>query len=402
MKVFLWVVLSAVAICLSHVLGYEAVLIRLIMVFCLSMLVQVLTGTLVAGLQGLQQMRRTAVAAAAGVIISNGLGLIVLIRRDSLVFYAVAITVGLVIPLVANALKVWPHVRGHTQVDFGICKRIARGGLPFLMSAAILLIYGSIDLPILESLAGPTTVGWYSVAYRWVGLPAFFAVIVGTAVLPSMSSSFEVSSEALASQANKAIRLVFLVGAPIATGTILVAHDAFRLLYPGTGFDHAAPVMQILALHLPVVAVTVIVGSALAASDRQNKWVLVGAAAAVLNIGLNFIAIPWSIRAFQNGAIGAAIVTVCTESLVLGGAIFLRPPGVLDGATARSLLRCALACLIMIPAVLAVDSEGLPIKVVVGALTFLIASIALRVVTLDDLRQGFAKGFRSTGRTVRP
>jgi len=391
MKLLLCAVLGATAFGLAHVLGYHGVLMQLILVFCLSMLIQVLTGTFIAGLQGMQDMRRTAVAAAVGVVVSNGLGLLVLDRHGSLVLFAALMTLGLLIPLLANALKLWPHLRVNMRLDFGMWKQIARGGLPFLASAAILMIYGSIDLPILESLAGTTTVGWYALAYRWVGLPAFFAAIVGTAVFPAMSSRFESASTAFVAQGNKAIRLVFLVGAPIATGTILVAGDALRSLYPGSGFDHAVPVMQILSLHLPIVAITIILSATVVASDGQNKLAVVGCAAAVLNISLNFLVIPWSIHAFQNGAIGAAIVTVATECLVLGGALYLRPAGVLDGATAKSMLRCIIACLIMVPSVLALHEAALPLKVAVGALTFVAAGAALRIVSRDDLREGFGR-----------
>ncbi len=400
MKVLLAITLTAIALALAFALGYDGELIRLIGVFCISMTMVVLSNTIIAGLQGMQQMGRTAAAAAAKETASNGLGILVLVRHGSLVLFAMALTAGALIPLVGNATKFWPHLRRGMQIDFDLWKRIVRGGLPFLMWSAILLVYGSIDLPILESLAGSTTVGWYTVAYRWVGLPAFFAAIVGTAILPSLSSRHELVSHDFADQANKAIRLVFFVGAPIATGIVLVAGDLLRLLYPNSGFSHAVPVMQILALHLPLVTVTMMIGTALIASDRQNKWVLVGCTAAALNLGINFIAIPWSIRLFDNGAIGASVVTVLTECLMLGGAIYLRPAGVLDLATAKSLLRIAIASLLMVPPVLALHSAGLPAKVAVGALTFAAASLVLRVVTLDELRGGFAGSFRSRGRTV--
>jgi O-antigen/teichoic acid export membrane protein len=401
MKVVLSTSLAGAAIGLGWLFGYRGELLRLIAVFCVSMMMMVLASTIIAGLQGLQRMGRVAAAAAAQEIVSNGLGLIVLVRHGSLVLYAMALTAGALIPLVANATKFWPHLRNGMQLDFDLWKRIARGGLPFLMWSAILMVYGSIDLPILESLAGSTTVGWYSVAYRWVGLPAFFASIVGTAVLPSLSSRYESISHTFAVQANQAIRLVFFVGAPIATGITLIAGDMLRLLYPNSGFSrNAIPVMQILALHLPLVTVTMIVGTALIASDRQNRWVLVGCTAAVLNLGLNFVAIPLSIRVFHNGAIGAATVTVLTECLMLAGAVYLRPAGVLDRATAKSLLRCALACFIMIPPVLAVHNAALPIKIGVGAVTFAVASFLLRVVTVEEVRGGLSQSFRSAGRTA--
>ncbi len=400
MKLLLTAVLSTMAVSLGYFLGYRGDLLKLVAIFCVLMTVSVLSNTFVAGLQGLQRMGRSAAAAAAQEVVSNGLALLVLVRHGSLVLYGIALSTGSLVPLVSNALKFWPHLRAGMHIDFDLWKRIVLGGLPFLTWGAILMIYGSIDLPILESLAGSQQVGWYTLAYRWVGLPAFFAAIVGTAILPSLSARFESATFKFSSQANTAIRLVFFVGAPIATGIILIAKDVLRILYPNSGFSHAVPVMQILSLHLPLVTVTMMLGTALIASDRQNKWMLVGCTAAALNIGINFIAIPWSMRLFDNGAIGASVVTVLTECLMLGGAIYLRPAGVLDLATAKSLLRIAIASLAMVPPVLALHSAGLPAKVAVGALTFAAASLVLRVVTLDELRGGFAGSFRSRGRTV--
>lgn len=127
MKVLMSGVLTAAALGLASTLGYEPALMRLIIVFCVSMLLQVLTGTIAAGLIGLELMRRTATAAAAGVIVSNGLGLLILVRHGSLVVYGIAMTVGAVVPLVMNAAKLWPYMRAELTLDFGLWKRIALG-----------------------------------------------------------------------------------------------------------------------------------------------------------------------------------------------------------------------------------------------------------------------------------
>jgi hypothetical protein len=105
-------------------------------------------------------------------------------------------------------------------------------------------------------------------------------------------------------------------------------------------------------------------------------------------------------RMFDNGAIGAAVITVFTECVILAGSIYLRPAGVLDAAAWKSLLRCTLACLAMVPPVLVVGSAPLAVKVAVGVVTYVAASLVLRSVTIDEVRTGFTQGFRSAGRAA--
>jgi O-antigen/teichoic acid export membrane protein len=75
--------------------------------------------------------------------------------------------------------------------------------------------------------------------------------------------------------------------------------------------------MVILAQHPPIVSITIVLGAAIAASDRQKAWLLVGVVAVIVNIGLNLAAIPWTVHRYHNGAIGAATITVVTEMAIM-------------------------------------------------------------------------------------
>ena len=63
------------------------------------------------------------------------------------------------------------------------------GGLPFLAWAAILFVYGSVDVVMLRPLTGSATVGWYTLALKWYALPVLIAGIVVIALLPALSAS---------------------------------------------------------------------------------------------------------------------------------------------------------------------------------------------------------------------
>ncbi len=101
-------------------------------------------------------------------------------------------------------------------------------------------------------------------------------------------------------------------------------------------------------------------------------------------------------RAFDNGAIGAAVITVTTELFMFVGALAIRPRGVMDRATVSYAGRCVVATVVMIPAILAVSATVLPVKVAVGVVTYGLASLALGTVSLDGFRVGADGRFAPT------
>ena len=405
LKLYLCGLLSAVAIALAYVLGpvfdYGQETKVLIAVMCIGMTFAVVNDALLAGLQGLERMARAAAWAAIGHYVGTGLGLFIVLTSRSLFSYAIALTLISVVPAIANAYSMWPHLRHAGPVSFGLWKQIARGGLPFLVWASFLLIYGTIDIPLLQALSNEETVGWYTTAYRWVSTPVFIASVVLTAYLPSLSTDAHNNPAKFAARTNGALRVVFMVTAPLAIGAALVAGDAISLAYEAD-FQRAVPVLQILAIHIPFAAMSMVLGMALIASDRQKRWVVVGGLAALTNPLFNLVAIPFAVRTYQNGALGAAVITVVTELLMIAGALYLRPPGVLDRATARFIVRCAVAAGLMVPAVVLTSSiprleahvgsgllvavVGLCAEVAVGIVVYVVASIALRTISLDEVR----------------
>ncbi|MGZ4699684.1 MAG: flippase [Ilumatobacteraceae bacterium] len=379
-------VLSTGAIVLAHILGYSGEVTSLIVVFCVMMIITTLDQQTAAAFQGLQRMGGLAFWAAVQETVATALGVFVLVRGWGVVWLAVVTAVSFFVQFVANAWRARPLLRLGVHIDLRLWRAMVRGGLPYLFNGAILVIYGTIDIPILERLAGTETVAWYAIAYQWVSVPAFFGGIVVTALLPSLAARGRTVTPEFAAQANKALRLVFAVGAPVATGIALVSSDALHLLYGGR-FGKAVPIMQVLASHVPIVGVTMVLGTVLVAVDRQRAWLMVGIVAAVFNVSANLILIPWAVHRYDNGAIGAALVTVLTEVLVMFGAILLRPPGVLDRSTASFCGRAALSALLMLPAVLAIGHSWVGLKVLVGVIVFSLCAFVFRVGRPSDLRQ---------------
>jgi O-antigen/teichoic acid export membrane protein len=390
MKLCLSTVLAVLAISLSYVLGYSTQVRAIIAVGCIGMIVVTLNDALTAGLQGLERMARPAAWGVVQQYVTTGFGILVLLTGRGLILYAITLSCFGFISLVPNIRYLWPELSGHLRIDLSLWKTVTLGGLPFATWAAVSLIYGSIDILMLEAMTNDATVGWYGVAWAWVGFPAFFSSIVVTVFLPSLSHRGTSDSPEFALLANKALRLVMFVGAPAAAGIALVARPMLDLFYP-PDYQHAVPLLRILALHIPFVAMDMILGIALVARDRQKQWLVVGCVAAVFNPLINLGLIPLTTNVFSNGAIGAAVATVATEGFMMAWAIRLRPQGVLDRSTGRYLARCLLAAALILPVGLLIGDRHLVAQVAMGVLTYGVASLALRTTSVGEVRYGIRR-----------
>jgi O-antigen/teichoic acid export membrane protein len=400
LKFVLSAVLTAFALGASWALGYPTRTVALVAVACILMLTNVINDTFAAALQGLEQMGQMALWRVLQTYVAVGASLFVLLSGHGIVAYAVVAPICAVVPLVANGWHLWPHVRQALGIDTRIWRELTVGGMPFMAWSAILVLYGTIDIPLLRALAGDAAVGSYSLAYAWVGMPAGFSSIVTSAIMPSLSANAaRQSMTEFARLANRAITLVVFVAFPASLGIALVAPDVFRLLHYRAGFEHAVPLIQILAIHIPIVGLDMVLGTVLFAVDRQNKWILVGAAAALLNPLLNVVAIPFAVRRIGSGGVGAAGVTVVTELFMLGFALVIRPRGVMDRGTVSFVARCGAATVAMVPVLLALGHAPLPVKVVSGALAYGVASVVAGTVSPTAL-SGWRRGQFAPGRLL--
>ncbi len=385
MNILLMLLLFSSAIAILWRAGYPRESCVLVVVVCVGMGLNVLSTTMIAGLQGEQRMAKSAAWGIVGNYESNGAVILALVTRQNLPVVAAAQFSSSIITLIANGRQLVGRLGNTIRIDLKVWTTLAKGGLPFLLWNVVFTIYGSIDVVMLSYMAGDTVVGWYTLAYKLIGIPIFLPSIIMTAFFPTLSAEGARRSPAFSRLSNQAIRLVSLGCIPMAAGIALISGDIVSLLRYPAGFSHSIPLIRILALHVPSVAITTILAATIAAADRQSRWVVVGVIAAIVNLLLNLVAIPLAARLYGNAAIGASVVTVITELVMLTGAVYLRPAGVLDRATAGYLVRCLLACVPMVLAVLLVGRSSLLIRVAVAVASYGVGSLALRTVSLQAI-----------------
>jgi O-antigen/teichoic acid export membrane protein len=172
-KVFIAAAGSVAAVGLAKMLGYDRITIQLIALSTVSVFFTELSAAISSGLEGLQTMSGLAAISVVVKIVATVLALTAVYLEWGVLWYAAMLPLAIFLQFL---LTVWharqPLRRTRQPIQFSVMRRALSGGLPFFFVSAILVVYGTIDIPLLQSLAGPQTVAWYSVAFQWWHCPS--------------------------------------------------------------------------------------------------------------------------------------------------------------------------------------------------------------------------------------
>jgi O-antigen/teichoic acid export membrane protein len=260
----------------------------------------------------------------------------------------------------------------------GALRDLVAGGLPFLGWNVVLRIRAGIDVILVGVLLREQVAGWLAASYRVISIPVFIPTLITTPLLPALSRA--VGSAASASAAGSAsaveeyaptvrrsLLLTLLLTVPISAIIFALAPHMPRAFGWEASYQNAAPLIMVLAFQQPLVALDMVLGTCLIALRRERPWLAVACLAAVFNVGANLVALPLAERLLANGAIGAAVVELLTEVVMLAGAARLLPRDLLDRRTALSAARLVAAGVVSAAAAWWLGQRDLPFAMLLAA-----------------------------------
>jgi O-antigen/teichoic acid export membrane protein len=384
----------------SFVAGYSPHTRLLVGLTALSFSVTSVAMTGMYGLQGFERMHVCAfVSVLASVILTSGA--VLMVKEFALGVISISV-LALGSQLVAAVLQLaWLNrlVRIRPVFNLRLLLQLIRDGLPYWASRGIFIAY-AWQAAIMISLLGSTREnGWYGVAFQLMSAPGFLIYAVTTALFPALSRSLVLSSEESVDLMGRSFRLLFNLSLPMAAGLALISGNLVAMLY-GAWFAPASPVVIVLTLTIPPVFVATLGGTFLIAADRQWHWTWAMAGLCIANLVLNLFSIRYFHVRHSNGALGAALTLLVTDSASGVLALVLLPRNLLAAVreSARSILAAALATLIMAAMVWPLRDLFLPIPVLVGVVGFVGAALPLRVFPRDELEALTRPVWRLAGR----
>lgn len=217
------------------------------------------------------------------------------------------------------APNIFSFFHSRKYVDLKICRDLKRvfghikACLVFFSSSIASSIYSNIDTTMLGFFASDFYVGIYAVAVKiYVMIKTVLSAVTAVMVPRLTSYIANGQKEAYNKLLSTVFKLLWTFLLPVVLGVILVSEELIWLI-SGPGFEGSVSALQILSFAIFFAMFASAINGCILIPNRKEKDALkTTMAAAVVNLILNFAAIPLFL---QNGA---AATTVIAECVVMG------------------------------------------------------------------------------------
>jgi O-antigen/teichoic acid export membrane protein len=321
---------------------------------------------------------------AASVVLWAVLGLLALVGGASVLVYTL---IGALVPTGISllAFRLGSRRPSLPRPDFGEMRAMVLCGIPFLGCTLTQVVASTVDRVILGGLVPASVVGWYAAANRIVYIPIFVPHLVSTPLFAAVSRHSH-DPVAIRRAITESVRIVLLLTVPLAAGLVVIAPIIPGLVGWPEDFVNTVPLMQVLAVSMPLMSANTVIVSGLMALGFEGKWARASFVVALSNIAINIACIPWFQQNMGNGAIGAAAVTGATELLMFCAVLILIPRAIFDPKILWIGVRVALAgCLSGIAAAVLMPI-ALPLSALAGVTVYAGSALLVKVLSVSDLR----------------
>ncbi len=222
-----------------------------------------------------------------------------------------------------------------------VVKQLLVGGVPFLVFGIGMVMQPTIDAAYLSTLGSAESVGWYAAARKLIGVLATPASALIAALYPTLARLFPTDENGFRRTSRDALRTSSLLAAPLALGCFLFPDVGVRIFSKMT-FGPAQDDLRILAPFIFLLYFSMPLGACLAAAGRTKRWAGTQLLCVAVSAVLDPILVPRFQARFGNGGMGVCVATTVSELLMVGAALTVAPPGILDRLLLKTLLIAAI------------------------------------------------------------
>lgn len=396
-EVLLTIVVYAAMVAIAWLNGYEPIVFKAILIAGIGVCIHGLTYPFLAVITAHYDLKKAALlnflASAINVaiiffVIWTGQSILVLVTQQ--IIYAV-LAVVIYYQFVKKYIGPPEVLKGISQLDFALVRRIFRAALPFAVLVGFSTVYNRIDVVLIKSILGYTQTGLYGAAYKLFDLLAFFPAVVSHSLYP-LFASLMVQNKILEVRATleRYLRFMVAIALPMATGGMILAEQIIRLV-AGEEFAEAAPVLAVL-VWAPAILFIYIVVNAIVVSQLTKFATFITGVNVVINIIGNIILLP------RIGIMSAAIMTIVAEGLQGVFYFYFVRTKITKFAFLAYLWQPLIASSIMGVAVWYLRGQFLAVPVIAGAVVYGVVLLALGYFKRDDIKylKVFLKGNAAT------
>ncbi|HSO72985.1 MAG TPA: flippase, partial [Thermodesulfobacteriota bacterium] len=199
-------------------------------------------------------------------------------------------------------LPFWKHLLGVTWPI----------GLSFLFGTA----YVRLDIVLLSLLrSGTAEIGWYSVPVKIIEAFSVFPYLIMSGLFPIFSLLGDRDQDKLKEAYQKSLGYLVMIAIPLVLITFHLA-DPWLVIVFGPLFQNSILSLEILVWVVPFIFVHYALVHILFSLNRERLIIVGSAFALIFNLGGNLLFLP------RYGYLGASVVTVATEALLVSFYLF--------------------------------------------------------------------------------
>jgi O-antigen/teichoic acid export membrane protein len=258
-------------------------------------------------------------------------------------------------------------------------RRLLRASIPFGIIGFTLGLSYKFDSVLLNIFRSNVETGYYNAAYNLVFSTVMLSNVINTALYPSLTRQAASAPQSLSAIYDRALRYLMVLSLPIAVGVWALADQIVPFLFKAA-YLPAVPALRIVIWVVPLMFASEFLGYVVLIAGNERRAACAVIVSTGFNVLLNLLIVP------RFGFIGAAVMTVLTEAVLVTQYLWLlrAPMRRLDWG--QILLRPLLAALVMCGLVLMLRELPLLLNIAVGALIYTGLLVLLGVVGKDELR----------------
>lgn len=257
--------------------------------------------------------------------------------------------------------------------------RHLKAAAPLAGMMVILFFFGNrLNIMLLKLLTTEEAVGYYAPASRlFTNLNTIPAAMMG-AFLPIMSGLYIRTLGGFVRTFRFTLKYLFIISAPIAVGTIIVAEQLTVFLFQDK-FLPSVIALQILMAGIIISFWNRAISRSMMACNKEKYFVPLFLLLAVVNISANLILVP------LFSYVGTSIAVVITQGTQLLAMLFFVKRYANISAIASLVFKPAICVAVMGVVVYFASLHGLGLAILSGLITYPVALFATRAVKRQDI-----------------
>lgn len=297
--------------------GYPFSELLILLLYTFSMSAQSLIGGFLRGLGKISVDAVLSTAFKGAILVSVVFASILPIHR-SLSSYEDALLVGGTLGLLPCIVLTARELLAEKELSMILLKDLFLETYPLTLAGFFWILYFKINQAMLGFMGTPQGLGYFAAAYKIMEASFFLPAVFMSVSFPKLTAQFVENKTLFEKKFRDYALLLLMAGVTIATIAWGASYWIISLTY-GKSFLPSVPIFRILLFAIPFVYIGTLLTQTFIILGQQKIFMWLTLLMAVVNLGLNYIAIP------RWGTNGAGWATVITEAAMTSLALlFLR------------------------------------------------------------------------------